>query len=109
MALLKNLGFAFNEAKSSMTPTAEITHLGFITDSSTYNISLPSQTIARIENECNQLLAAKKITKRLFSKLIGLFVSSFLTVQYAQLYTRYLEYTKFATYIMSNLMIMLRI
>ena len=63
-------------------------------DSSTYTITLPSQKIGRIESECNQLLAAKKITLQRFSKLIGLFVSSFLAVQYAQLHTRYLDIYK---------------
>ena len=87
-ALLKSLGFTINEEKSSITPATQITHLGFVIDSSTFTISLPSQKIRRIECECNQLLAAKRITIRRFSKLIGLFVSSFLAVQYAQLHTR---------------------
>ena len=91
IALLKSLGFTINEEKFSITPATQITHLGFVFDSSTYTISLTSQKIGRIESECNQLLSAKKITIRLFSKLIGLFVSSFLAVQYAQLHTRYLE------------------
>ena len=93
-ALLKSLGLTINEEKSSVTPATQITHLGFVIDSSTYTISLPSQKIGRIEGECNQLLAAKKIIIRRFSKLIGLFVSSFLAVQYAQLHTRYLEIYK---------------
>ena len=94
MTLLKSLGFTINEEKSSVTPATQITHLGFVIDSSTYTISLPSQKIARIENECTQLLTVKRITIRRFSKLIGLFVSSFLAVQHAQLHTRYLEIYK---------------
>ena len=94
MALLKSLGFTINEEKSSITPSTQITHLGFVIDSSTYTISLPNQKIERIESECSRILAAKEITIRRFSKLIGLFVSSFLAVQYAQLHTRYLEIYK---------------
>ena len=94
MALLKPLEFTINEEKSSIAPSTQIAHLGFVIDSSTYTISLPNRKIERIESECNLILAAKEITIRRFSKLIGLFVSSFLVVQYAQLHTRYLEIYK---------------
>ena len=43
MTLLKSLGFTINEEKSSVTPATQLTHLGFVTDSSTYTIHLPSQ------------------------------------------------------------------
>ena len=81
MAPLKSLGFTMNEEKSPITPSTQVTHLGFVVDSSTYTISLPNQKIERIESECNLILAAKEITIRQFSKLIGSFVSSFLAVQ----------------------------
>ena len=110
MALLKSLGFTTtSEEKSLITSSTQITYIAFVIDSAAYTISLPNQKLARIENKCNQLLAAKKLTIRRFSKVIGLFVSSFLAVQYAQLHARYLEIYKFATYIKSSLMTMLYI
>jgi len=89
IALLNSLGFTIDEEKSSITPATQVTHLGFVIDSSTYIISLPRQNIGRIESECNELFAAKKITIQQVIKIIGLFVCSFLAVQYAQLHTRY--------------------
>ena len=107
IVLLKSLGFTINEEKSSIIPANQITHLGFAIDSSTYTVSLPSQKIRRIESECNELLAAKKFTVRQFSKHNGLFVSSFLALQYAQLHTQCLEIYKIRYLHKSNLMIVL--
>ena len=62
MALLKSLGFTINKEKSSITPSTQITHLGFVIDSSTYTISLPNKKIERIESECSLLHVAKEST-----------------------------------------------
>ena len=94
MTLLHSLGFIVNDEKSSLTPSQQIIHLGFVIDTVTYSVSLPDQKVDKIKEECYNLLKANKVTIRQFSKLIGLLVSSFLAVRYAQLHTRYLEIYK---------------
>ena len=94
MTLLRSLGFIVNDEKSSLTPSQQIIHLGFVIDTVTYSVSLPDQKVDKMKEECYNLLKANKVTIRQFSKLIGLLVSSFLAVCYAQLHTRYLEIYK---------------
>ena len=94
MTLLRSLGFIVNDEKSSLTPSQQIIHFRFVIDTVTYSVSLPDQKVDKIKEECYNLLKANEVTIRQFSKLIGLLVSSFLAVRYAQLHTRYLEIYK---------------
>ena len=92
--LLQSLGFTINLEKSSFHPSKQITHLGFIIDSETFTVRLPIDKVKKIQRVCTELLNARQVTIRHFAKGIGLLVSSYLAVNYAQLHTRYLEIYK---------------
>ena len=92
--LLQSLGFTINLEESSFHPSKQITHLGFIIDSETYTMCLPIDKVEKIQQVCTELLNARQVTIHHFAKGIGLLVSSYLAVNYAQLHTRYLEIYK---------------
>ena len=94
LSLFHSLGFTVNAEKSSLTPSRQIVHLGFVRDTTAYTVSLPAEKVDKIKEECVKLLQSHGVTIRQFSKLIGLLVSSFLAIRYAQLHTRYLEIYK---------------
>ena len=92
--LLQSLGFTINLEKSSLQPSQQITHLGFLIDSEAYTVSLPTDKVEKTQRVCIELLNARRVSIRHFAKCIGLLVSSYLAVNYAQLHTRYLEIYK---------------
>ena len=106
MTLLKSHGFTINEEKSSVTPATQITHLGFVIDST---ISLPSQKIARIENECTQLLPSRGSQYVVSLNLLGYSYPHFWLCYMLNFILDIWKYTKYATYINCNLMIVLSI
>ena len=94
LSLFHSLGFTVNAEKSLLTPSRQMVHLGFVLDTTAYTVSLPAEKVDKIKEECVNLLQSHGVTIRQFSKLIGLLVSSFLAIRYAQLHTRYLEIYK---------------
>ena len=92
--LLESLGFKVNVEKSLYTPSQEIQHLGFILNTVTQTVSLPSDKINRIKEACQNLLNSPQTTIRGIAKTIGLLVSSFMAVKHGQLHYRHLEIFK---------------
>ena len=69
--LLESLPFKVNAEKSSYTPGQEIQHLGFILNTATQNLSLPSDKILRIKATCQQLLkTSPQTTIRVIAKTV---------------------------------------
>jgi hypothetical protein len=62
MDLLTSLGFTIHKEKSITTPTQIITFLGFIINSNSRQISLPSEKVKRTLILCSQMLMAKSVS-----------------------------------------------
>jgi hypothetical protein len=67
MDLHTSLGFTIHTEKSIITPTQIITFLGFIINSNSRQISLPSEKVKRTLILCRQMLMAKSVSLRMLA------------------------------------------
>ena len=88
------LGFTIHPVKSVLEPTQTIQFLGFVIDSVAMTVKLPPIKTAKIKSACQKLVLNCNPTIRELAQVIGLIVSSFPAVQYAQLHYRTLESEK---------------
>lgn len=93
--LLSSLGFIINEEKSVLTPSNRCKYLGYILDSSRFDISLPDEKRKRMKEELLKFISLKTCTIRQFAQLIGLLVSACPAIEYGWLYTKGLERCKY--------------
>lgn len=81
-------GFVIHPEKSVLTPTREITYLGFILNSQSMTVRLTKERVHKIKTRCIKVLRAGSVTVHKFSHVIGLMVASFPGVKFGQLYYR---------------------
>ena len=68
---LKSLGFLTKLAKSSLTPSQTLQHLGFEIDTTTMTLKVPGQKIRDVRREASKLVNKGTCTVRQLSSFIG--------------------------------------
>ena len=81
-------GFVVHPEKSVLTPTKQITYLGFVLNSETMTIRLTPKRIRKIKERCSRILKNDRISVHKLSQAIGLMVASFPGVRYGKLHYR---------------------
>ena len=92
--LMETLGFVVNEEKSEPRAVQQIEFLGFMINSCSMTIYLPSQKIKSIKQRCSSLLRDQVTTVRKLSQVIGMLVATKLAVLPAPLHYRALQQLK---------------
>ena len=95
--LFDRLGFVVRPDKSVLTPTQEITILGFVINSRKMSVKLTPQKEKSLKILVNQLFSMKTPLIKFLAKVIGTIVSVFPAVKYIPLYYRPLENDKIRT------------
>ena len=88
--ILKSLGFLINETKSSFVPCQRMLHLGFIWDSLSFTLSVPSEKVADLKLLCNTALAGP-VSLRFLQRILGTVESFRLAFPMAALHYRHLQ------------------
>ena len=89
MSLLKDLGFRINLQKSCLSPSQEISHLGYIWNSSNLTIRLPLEKVAKIKSLCQFCFSnPNKCNLRTLASLLGLLVNASNGFKFAPLHFR---------------------
>jgi len=94
VSLLTDLGFMINFEKSVLEPSKTVVFLGNVIDSEQMIVYLPQEKKDNIKNECQKLLGCSYATIRVVSKVIGLVVSAFSSVELGKLHYREMEKAK---------------
>ncbi|KAJ8972565.1 hypothetical protein NQ314_000125 [Rhamnusium bicolor] len=76
LRLLNDLGFIINTEKSQLTPSQEITYLGFTYDLIQMTVSLPLKKINSIKKGIKKYITKSSTTIRAFAKIIGVLVAA---------------------------------
>ena len=92
--LFEKLGFVVHPEKSVLSPTQEITYLGFVINSVTMTVALTQDRKEKILTRVTHLLDKKSASIRELAKLIGMIVASFHGVMYGPLWYRGMERDK---------------
>ena len=92
--LLEGLGFVVNYPKSVLIPSQEIEFLGFIVNSLNLSLSLPTDKIKKVRQNCQRLLDNPVVTVWELAKFLGLLSASIQAVFPAPLNYRYLQHAK---------------
>jgi len=85
---LQELGFLIKDAKSTLTPTQRIDHLGFTIDTTAMTLSVPRAKVRDIRREANKLLRLGETSLRSLSAFIGKAMAMLAAVFPARLQTR---------------------
>ncbi len=97
-SLLQRAGFLLHEDKSVQIPTQRIEHLGFVIDSQTMMLEVPSkkENVIRlaVKTLIRDIQTRKKISIRKVARVIGLLVSVLPAVRYGKLHYGELEREK---------------
>ncbi len=105
-SLLQMAGFLLHEAKSVRVPVQRIEHLGFIIDSTTMMLEVPSAKEANIRAHIKSLIRViqlrKKVSIRRVARVIGLIVSILPASKFGRIHYRHLERAKIAALAGSN-------
>lgn len=94
VALVDSLGLTLHPDKSVLVPTQEITFLGFVLNSLTMTVSLPSEKKVNIVQMCASLKRKQIVVIRDLAILVGKLVAAEPAVEYAPLYIKTLERDK---------------
>ena len=89
--LLQCLGFTINTKKSVLDPTQSLEFLGFLVNSLTMELSLPTGKLKKIRAESRKLLGAEQITNRALSRLIGKMSAANQVIPPSPLFYRHLQ------------------
>ena len=92
--VLENLGFLINMQKSVLTPTQQITFLGFVIDSVSMTVTLTSQKRLTTKKVVLNLLQKQKATIREVATVVGKLVSCFPAVAHGAMHYRFLDVNK---------------
>jgi hypothetical protein len=87
---LRDLGFMVKVAKSVLRPTQKIQHLGFVIDTRTMTLTVPSSKIRDLRREASRLFRAASCSIRHLSSFIGKAQAMTMAVFPARLQTRHL-------------------
>lgn len=88
--LLISLGYSPNYEKSSLNPSHELLHLGFLWNSSSMTVSVPTEKTRKTQNFASRLLSSSP-TLRELSSFVGLLVSLRPAFSLAPLHYRQLQ------------------
>ena len=91
MSLLTKLGFLLNLKKCILTPCRQLEFLGFIVDSLTLSLYVPSDKVSKIKKECRHMLNKQRVSARNLAHIIGLLSSVTPAVLQAPLHYRGLQ------------------
>ena len=89
--LFVNLGFVINTSKSVTSPTQCLEFLGFILNSVTMKVSLPSEKLEKIQSHCISMINKNRVRRRALAVLVGLMTSASLAISPAPLHYRALQ------------------
>lgn len=92
--LLTHLGFVINEKKSLLTPSRQVTFLGFTIDSVARTLSLPPKKIVRMRRELRRTLAHPSTSLQQIARVVGLLSSSIQAIFPGPLHYRALQRLK---------------
>ena len=92
--LLQSLGFVIHFHKSILTPSKNITFLGFQINSDSMTVKLTGEKKVTLLQSCKDLLECRAGTIRHIAKVLGLITSSLPGVKYGGAHYRRLEYDK---------------
>ena len=92
VSLMTDLGFIVHNKKSVFIPTQKITFLGNNIDSDKMIVTLPSEKMSVIVQEC-EVLYRKRVAAKIrdVARVLGLMVSTFFAVEYGPLFYRQLD------------------
>ena len=65
------LGLLINEKKSQLDPSQEIVFLDLAISTTTMQVSLPKEKVARIQQEAKQLQAMSEVSVQKLAMLVG--------------------------------------
>lgn len=91
---LKSLGFLIKEAKSSLTPSQTIQHLGFEIDTVSMTLKIPGPKIRDVRREASKLFNKGTCTVRQLSSFIGKAIAMTAAVFPARLKVQHLTAAK---------------
>ena len=92
--LLSALGFGIHWTKSVLTPTRELTFLGFILNSETMRVFLTQDKAEKLIRAANKILAQEVSTIREVAGLVGLMIAFTTAFDYAGIHVKALEMDK---------------
>ena len=92
--LLQSLGFVIHFHKSILTPSKNITLLGFQINSDSMTVKLTEEKKVTLLQSCKDLLECRTGTIRHIARVLGLITSSLPGVKYGGAHYRRLEYDK---------------
>lgn len=92
--LLTKVGFLLNQEKSILIPSHELTFLGFILNSLKMTVRPTPEKAEKLKQKCLAVLTKTHVSIHDVSEVIGLMVSMFPGVEYAQLFYRSLAIDK---------------
>ena len=92
--LMTKVGFMIHEKKSVFKPTRQITFLGNNIDSEKMIVTLPEEKVVKIVQECSDLYSRSYAKIVQVARILGLLVSTFSAVEFAQLHYRDTERAK---------------
>ncbi|CAL8071331.1 unnamed protein product [Orchesella dallaii] len=92
---LERLGFVINSVKSNLVPSHIVRYLGFVLDSSTMTIKLPSDKARKLQEMCSSIIKVPKMQIQTLSEFLGTVISVCPAVPYGILHTKLLEREKF--------------
>ena len=93
-SLLDKVGFVIHPEKSVLLPTRIITFLGFVLNSVLMQVSLTPERALKLEDACENLLAAASPSIRDVAQVLGLMASGFPGVMYGPLHHKFLKWIK---------------
>lgn len=100
LKLLQCLGFVVNYDKSNLTPRQSCKFLGFIYDTKSLSMGLPSDKRSKIAELVSKFTKLPSCSIREFAQLIGVLVAACPAARYAWMYTKILERVKYLALLM---------
>ena len=89
--LFQVLGLLINEKKSQLDPSQEIVLLGLAISTTTMQVSLPKEKVARIQQEAKQLQAMSEVLVQKLAMLVGRTTAAKQAIRVAPLFHRHLQ------------------
>ena len=89
--VLQSLGYGVNFAKSALTPSRTVDHLGLCWDSEAMTVALPKDKVDKIVARADQILAANGCTADSLRSLLGTLESTRIVTSLAPLHYRSLQ------------------
>jgi len=100
--LLQNLGFIVNEEKSCKIPSKNCKFLGFVLNSQTMTLELPSDKRCKIRDQITKFRKLKQCKIRKFAQLIGSLVACCPAIQYGWAHIKNAEREKYLALLKAN-------